>query len=332
MRVSKLLKAGGGMTESAYPITAELARYTSSFDGSARTSDIREIDLQKAMAGDPEHDLILLPQDYLSVLRKANWDNEFYVTLRGEIRFPGRYAFKEGDTLIDVIERAGGLTEQAFPEGSLFLRTELKARETEQLALLRERLQGDLALLALRSTGSVEGGGAQIAFATQSAGSSVLAELSSAEAVGRLVIDLPQMLANPDDPSLQVYLDNQDQLLIPPRTQEVTVIGEVNFPTSHLYAKNKSLNDYINNSGGIAPSAASKNIYVVKANGAVIARGSRFFSRSQNIDPGDTIVVPLDTEAGFRLRAIASATSIVYNLAIAAAAINGLRTISAGIC
>jgi len=324
MRVSRLIKAGGGLTESAYPVTAELARYTASFDGSERTSDIREIDLQKALAGDPEHDLILLPQDYLSILRKANWNNEFYVTLRGEIRFPGRYAFKEGDTLIEVIERAGGLTDQAFPEGSLFLRTALKARETEQLNLLRERLRGDLALLALRSTGSVEGGGAQTALATQSAGSSVLADLASAEAVGRLVIDLPQMLANPDDPGLQVYLYNQDELLIPPRTQEVTVIGEVNFPTSHLYARNKSLTDYINNSGGSAPTAANKNIYVVKANGAVIARGSRFFSRSQNIDPGDTIVVPLDTEAGFRLRAIASATSIVYNLAIAAAAINGL--------
>ena len=321
MRISDLIKAGGGMTESAYGIYAELARYTVG-DGSARTSDIQRVDLQKAIAGDPQNDLVLRPQDFLSVRRIANWNNEISVTIRGEVRYPGRYAFKQGDTLTDLIERAGGLTDEAFPEGSLFLRQELKEREQAQLDSLRDRLSGDLALLALRTAGSIEGGASAVE--TQSAGRAILSDLNNAQAVGRLVIDLPQMLANRDNQSLQVLLKNQDELLIPDKTQEVTIIGEVNFPTSHMYAANLSRDNYIEKSGGVSPAGAKKNIYVVKANGAVIASGSRFFSRSQKIDPGDTIVVPLDTETGFRLRAIASATSIIYNLAIAAAAINGL--------
>ena len=74
------------------------------------------------------------------------------------MRYPGRYTFKQGDTLTEVIDRAGGLTDQAFPQGSVFLREDLREREQEQLEALRTRLQNDISLLAFRSAGSVEGG------------------------------------------------------------------------------------------------------------------------------------------------------------------------------
>ncbi len=88
------------------------------------------------------------------------------------------------------------------------MREELRQREQQQLDSLTERLRGDLALLTLRSAGSVQAGAS--ALETASAAQAILADLESAEAVGRLVINLPFMLERPDDLGLQVRLENRD--------------------------------------------------------------------------------------------------------------------------
>ena len=118
----------------------------------------------------------------------------FYRAERGGARFPGRYAIKRGETLKAVIGRAGGLTDFAFPEGSVFTRVELKRREQEQLDMLAERMQRDLALLALQGAAANQAG----AGGALSVGQSLLGQLHGAKAVGRLVIDLPRRVARPD--------------------------------------------------------------------------------------------------------------------------------------
>ncbi len=101
-----------------------------------------------------------------------------------------------------------------------------------------------------------------------------------------------------------VELRNGDQLLIPKRNQEVTILGEVQSPTSHVWQSGLTRDDYIAKSGGATQKADRKRIYVVRVNGDVFS-GERtgWFRRSQNVEihPGDTIVVPLDTE---RVRAL----------------------------
>ena len=142
-----------------------------------------------------------------------------------------------------------------------------------------------------------------------------------------MVIDLVEMLNNPNDPDYQVFLRDNDELLIPQFTQDVTVLGEVQFSTSHLYRSDLDRDDYINRSGGITQNAAKKQIYLVRANGAVIpANRSQWFGRNEakSVNPGDTIVVPLDTQKVGKLRLWTDVTSVVYNLAIAVAAISGL--------
>ena len=117
-----------------------------------------------------------------------------------------------------------------------------------------------------------------------------------------------------------------DTLLVPPLTQEVTVLGEVQYPTSHLHEGELGQRDYLARSGGLTQRADKKRIYVVRANGEVVAdSGSRWFargSRGGDIRAGDTIVVPLDTDRVKPLLLWQSATQVVYNLAIAAAAVN----------
>src|SRR5690606_22379649 len=107
---------------------------------------------------------------------------------------------------------------------------------------------------------------------------------------------------------------------IPPITQEVMVLGEVQYSTSHLYSARLSRDDYIDMSGGMTNRADASRIYIVRANGPVVAgsRG-RWFSRSQGdeIRPGDTIVVPLDTDRVRPLVAWQGITQVLYNIAVA---------------
>ena len=102
------------------------------------------------------------------------------------------------------------------------------------------------------------------------------------------------------------------------------MLGEVQSATSHVYDGSLGRDDYINLSGGVTARADEKRIYVVRANGSVIANtGARWFSRGAvgDIRPGDTVVIPLDTATGQRLAFWGGVTQILYNLAIAAAAV-----------
>jgi protein involved in polysaccharide export with SLBB domain len=286
-----------------------------------RTSEVFELDLNAVLAGDLEQDILLQPGDFLTVRRVQDWDDQLAVFLDGEVRFPGTYSFYQGETLLSVLQRAGGLTEHAFAEGSVFLREALRAREQRQLANLRERLRSDIASLSLQAVTTLEDTSVVEA---KSVGNALLSALNNIDATGRLVIDLPALIAG-ESRTRDVLLQNGDQLLIPKKTQAVTVIGEVQFATSHLFDPGLKRDDYIDRSGGLAPNASKKTIYVVRANGAVIANKGAWGRSGARILPGDTVVVPVDTQQGLKLQAWASITKIAYNAAIAVAAINGLN-------
>ena len=117
------------------------------------------------------------------------------------MRFPGKYPIHQGETLHSVLQRAGGFTDVAFPEGAVFIREELKKREKEQLELLANRLQSDLAALSLEAVASsaVYGGGGGAAGAAQAlaVGQQLMAQLRDTKPVGRLVIDIKRVLQGP---------------------------------------------------------------------------------------------------------------------------------------
>jgi protein involved in polysaccharide export with SLBB domain len=158
-------------------------------------------------------------------------------------------------------------------------------------------------------------------------GQSLLSQLRDSEPTGRLVIDLPHLLES-SDKTTDLVLKDQDMLIIPQITQEVTVLGEVQYSTSHLIRDGLDRDDYIALSGGTTVNADKKRIYVVKANGSVqVGRGGSKWFRSgtrTSIEPGDTIVVPLDVDRMPSLALWQTSTTIIYNLAIAAAAIGSL--------
>jgi protein involved in polysaccharide export with SLBB domain len=319
MRVTDLLRAGGNLDESAYGLQAELTRYAI-VDGEARKAELIEIDLQRVLSGDATANIPLQPFDYLVIKGLPLWAATEEVEIQGEVKFPGRYPIHRGETLRSVMERAGGLTDFAFEEGAVFTRLELKERERKQLDTLANRMQSDLAQLSLQAAQETRGDAGQ----ALAVGQSLLANLRATQAVGRLVIDLDRSMQARPGTEQDIVLKHGDTLLVPRVIQEVTVIGEVQSATSHLYRTDLGRDDYVNLSGGLTQRADDDRIYVVRADGSVVTRsGNRWFSGGGvNIKTGDTIVVPLDTERMRPLPFWTAVTTIIYNLAISAAAVN----------
>jgi protein involved in polysaccharide export with SLBB domain len=319
MRVSDLLRAGGGLDASAFGAEAELTRYTLNEAGERRT-ELIVVDLAGIRSGEAAADIPLRSDDFLTVKETPDWSERESITLRGEVRFPGTYPIRRGETLRQVLDRAGGLTALAFPQGSVFTRRDLRELEQQQIDGYTERIRSELASLALQAANA---GQASAVEALQS-GQALLAQLQGAKATGRFVIDLPALLDDGSGGEQDVLLRDGDELIIPKLRQEVSVIGEVQNATSHLYRPRLKRNDYISMSGGTTRKADDGRIYIVRADGSVATQGGSWLSRNYDlaVKPGDTIVVPLDTERMPRLPFWQAVTQILYNVAVSVAAIN----------
>ena len=224
---------------------------------------------------------------------------------------------KAGETLFEVIERAGGVTDRAFPSGAVFSRENLRLKEEEQRDRLIAQLESDLANATLSATDSEE------VSQSQAAASAMLVRLRNTQPQGRLVIDLSKILDDGEKSELRIKAG--DKLMIPEIPYAVSVSGEVQFPTSHLYESKLVLTDYLQRSGGYTANADEDRTFVVKANGAVMAQqGNAWFGRESraSIQPGDVIVVPIDVKQTRFLENLSYSTQIIYQLAVAAAAVN----------
>ena len=274
-----------------------------------------------ALRGDAAANLSLQAFDILVIKETPEWREQEVVRIEGEVQFPGDYPIRRGESLRSVLERAGGLTPFASARAAVFTRDSLRKREQLQMDKLAERVQIDLATSALQSAHMNQAG----ANTALSVGQSLLTQLRSAQAVGRLVIDLPAAISARPGTSDDVILQDGDRLIVPKQRQEVSVLGEVHNSTSHFYQPDLARDDYISLSGGATRKADRRGINVVRADGSVVARASnRWFSRGSQIkmEPGDTVVVPLDTERLPPLPLWQAVTQILYNVAVSVAAIN----------
>ena len=314
MRVTDLVRAGGGFRESAYGLDAELTRYE--MDSSEqRETILLNVDLGAAMRGESSADVILEPHDILSIKEIPMWKESEFVSIEGEVRFPGTFPIRRGERLSSVLERAGGLTDLAFPDGAIFLRESLREREAEQILELASRLESEV-----QSASAAESDDGSDADARRA----LLEQVRATEATGRLVINLGRILSGDDSASADIELRGGDRLLVPRAEQTVTIIGEVQFPTSHIYEPGISRDGYISRSGGTTALADESRVYVVRADGSVVASRRSLFFRNRNLNdirPGDTIVVPIEADPVSQLALWTSITSIVYNIGVAAAAV-----------
>jgi protein involved in polysaccharide export with SLBB domain len=312
--IKQVILAAGGLTEQAYLDSAEWT--IRDVNGSELITEQRKISLREALSADGEQNFILTGQDRVIVKTKPNWQEGYTIELQGEVVFPGTYSFTRGETLQEVIERAGGLTEYAYADGSVFSRERLKRLEEERLKILNMQLKQEIGNLAMRrQTSSAQ-------YTTQPSDELLIAdELAKTEAMGRMVISIPRAIEG--DEIANLMLEKGDKLYIPARNPVISIMGEVQFASNQLFEPNMTVEEYIEAAGGTKKQADTDRIYVVRADGSVmIPNNSYWFSRSDKpLAPGDTIIVPLDTDYLDGLSTLTSATQILYQIGVAWSAI-----------
>ena len=312
-KVDDLVAAAGGLDESAYLARAEITR--SQLHSQSVTKNSLSIDLAAALNADTEANLLLQSKDRLNIHQIPAWSENHVVELRGEFVFPGKYTISRGENLSDLIEKAGGFTRFAHKEGSVFTRVKLKELEQQNLI----KLAGDLRIeMASKSLSDQD-------FSQSYADvQKMLQDLTKLQPVGRLVLDLPKVIKAND---YDVLLEGGDVLYVPTIKNSVNVIGQVQVSSSHIYDSSLSVEDYLAQSGGSKKRADDERIYIISANGSIkLMQSGNWFSSEGNhaVEAGDTVVVPLDTEYMNNLSLWTSATTIMYNTAVAVAAISGL--------
>jgi polysaccharide export outer membrane protein len=313
-RVDSLITAAGGFQESAYLIRAELTR--NQVEGIAVKKISKHIELSSILAGDMGANILLQSKDRLNVHKIPSWSENLIVELKGEFVFPGRYTIRRGETLSDLIAKAGGFTDFAHQESSVFTRIKLKKLEKENLLKLSDDLKIEMASKSLTDTNFAQSN-AEV--------QALLSDIVKVDPVGRLVLDLQRVVVQENN--YDIMLEGGDVLYVPSLKNSVNVIGQVQVPTSHIYDQRLTADDYLMKSGGSKKRADESRIYIISANGSIkMIANNNWFSTdaSSNMKPGDTLVVPLDSEYLNNLTLWTSATTIMYNTAVAIAAISGL--------
>lgn len=332
MTVRDLLQeAGGPHPIRAYLKNAELNRIR--IEHGTVTSFPLVLDLERALAGDPLHDVALEPYDELIVRRLPNWveETERYVTLGGEVRFPGLYPIYKGERLSSVLERAGGFTDKAYLRAARFTRVSVREQQQLRLAEVIQRAEADIAQkqadLASVASSEEELQSTQVALEGLRRS---LDELRLVQAQGRVVLalaPLPELRATPYD----IELLGGDALHVPPASNAVTVLGQVYNPTTVLALPGRTVGDFLAQAGGPTREAAEKEVYVIRADGSVVSRqqGSvdgrqNWFERSSGrflnmeLHSGDTVVVPRKLDRIAWMREIKDITQILANVALSA--------------
>ncbi len=312
-RIGDLINAAGGLTESAYLSRAEITRNVIT-NNTAQVSSVA-INLAEALTDNSDDNILLSSKDRLNVHQIPAWSENNVVELRGEFVFPGKYTVRRGESLADLIEKAGGFTPFAYQQGSVFTRVQLRNLERQNLLKLTADLRVEMASKSMSDENFTQ----DYADMKQ-----MLADMANVQPVGRLVLDLPKLIA---DANYDVALEAGDVLYVPTKKNAVNVIGQVQVTSSHMYDNTLSAEDYLAQSGGSKKRADEERIYIIAANGSIrmLDEGNWFTNSADNkLQPGDTIVVPLDAEYMNNLALWSSVTTIVYNTAVAIAAISGI--------
>ena len=155
--------------------------------------------------------------------------------------------------------------------------------------------------------------------------SQIVSSLQAVEGAGRLLIDLPAAMSGDLNADLEV--EDGDRLVIPVLSNTVSVVGEVKRQGTHSFQGELTLDDYIDLSAGFTRRADDGGIYIVKANGSVVTLERnlwRFTGNNSSLDPGDTIVVPINSQYKESLASWREITQVVYQSMVSIAAVVSL--------
>ena len=305
--ILKLIEMAGNLKGEALIENAEIRRVVPN-------NNLAEIEFIEINLNDTDlnnFDLKLQSRDHVRVNATPDWNPTDTIEVIGEVMYPGTYLIGSNETLSSVIERAGGITIEAFPQGAIFSRESVRNTERQQLTSLANDIRRDQVSRSL--TKEAETG----VYSIQNIEAGIEG-LMNIEVGGRLIVDMLGIISG--NPESDVILQGGDSIIVPKKSNAVTVVGEVRRSGSFVYEEDLNHNDYINLSAGLTDRANKKAIYIIKANGSVIRTRSsnrnwlNFGSGYNNgsILPGDTVVVPLKSSYQTPLNLYSQVSSVVF--------------------
>jgi len=291
MRLSDLIFRAGDVLKNAYLVGAEIARHRPDRPTELISVDLRDVLIRR----DLTQDILLEEDDYVFIRENPDGAGFPLVSITGQVRFPGKYALPgPNETLYRLIERAGGLTPQAFPEGTTFIRQKISAE------LHRQGLEHIL----LQSQPIVQDSNG--AFSRQA-----LLQFNP-ERMTRIVLDVPSILkkhGGEDDLTLQ----DGDRIYIPEIPSGVQLMGAVASPGTIKFRSNWKVGKYLDEAGGLTSAANESELRLIRANGRVMSGKS---VKGRRVQLGDAVFAPpkikKDTDW---LRYITGATTVLTGVA-----------------
>lgn len=282
------------------------------------------------MGHDPTQDLALQPGDVVTVFSQADIrvptaQQTKFVRLEGEFVSAGIYSVRPGETLRQLVARAGGLTPDAYLYGSEFTRESTRVLQQQRISEYVQSLslqieRGGVAQASSATSGAADLAGASAAMANER---ELIARLEKIRATGRIVLQIsPNAKGIRELPGLP--LEDGDRFIVPSVPASVNVVGAVYDQNSFVFKKGTRIGDYLHMAGGPNRDADKKHMFVIRADGSVISRdgasglwGNTFYATY--INPGDTLVVPEKTFRPSALRGFIEWSQLFSQLALGSA-------------
>lgn len=285
---------------------------------------------------DPAQNMELQPGDVITVFGVKDLPvpvakRTQFVRISGEVRVPGFYQIQPGETLRQVVERAGGMTEQAYPYATELTREKTRSQQQANLDRAIRRLEADIAGQALTTVQNATNQDSAAAVQAQMAAQrQLLARMQSLKASGRIALELkPERPEYPDLP-----LEDGDSVTIPSKPGFVSVFGAVLAENAFIYRPEGTVEDYLNRAG-LLREADVEAALIIRADGSVEGNaahrswfgGGGFMGKE--LQPGDAVFVPekFDRRSAYTqfIQGAKDWTAIFYQFGLGAAAIKTIR-------
>lgn len=307
-------------------------------DPNTLKSSLIPFDLGRLVMGhDSSQNLELQPGDVVTVFSQADIhvplaQQTKYVRLEGEFVHAGIYSVQPGETLRELVRRAGGLTQGAYLYGSEFTRESTRITQQNRINEYVHNLEIQIERGSLSLASSPLSTAQDIASASAAENSEheLIALLQHIRATGRIVLELKADTSSADNlPNID--LEDGDRFVVPSVPATVNVVGAVYEQGSFLYQQQRDTGDYLRLAGGPNRDADTKHNFIIRADGSVVSRppnNGLLWANNFNqlrMHPGDTVVMPEKTLKGSALRGFLDWSQVFSQLALGAAAINILR-------
>ncbi len=300
--LSSIIAVAGGLTRDVNLGQLEISRFQSG-------ANIREI---VNLTKQPISNENVSPGDVVRVNAVYSDRDSGPVRLRGEFIRPGLYDIRRGERLSDVIARAGGLTPQAYPYGSIFTRESVK--EAQKVAFQR-------AARELRSSLLFAGGGKAASPQAMVALGELTKNIENTEPLGRIVMESDPTVLQVR-PEFDTVLEAGDQIYVPKRPNSVLVIGDVLNPGALQFIAGTKVDNYVNQAGGLQQSADEDRMFLVYPNGVAQPVSVSVWNYNPvQVPPGSTIVVPKDPVPLDLFSFAKDITALLSQMAITAASL-----------